>query len=192
MNTAVFDIETSHLHPPFGVILLACVKDLGGAEVETFRIDKRPYKGSRRSDDSKVVGALIERLSRAEIVIAHNGLFFDRKFLNARGLKIGRILNPRGKLIDPVLIFRKYFHLGRGQNTLDGIADFLECATEKTRLLPHVWVRAAIDRDREALDYIQEHCIKDVLLLEEVVQRMLAVKFEAGMLGDITQYGSDR
>lgn len=53
-------------------------------------------------------------------------------------------------------------------NGLERIADFLGCNT-KTKLSGDLWVRASMDGDTEAMDYIVEHCIQDCQMLEKIV-----------------------
>ncbi len=33
----------------------------------------------------------------------------------------------------------------------------------------NAWLRAALDGDRKAMDYIVEHCVEDVMTLERIV-----------------------
>ena len=39
----------------------------------------------------------------------------------------------------------------------------------KTEVKGHLWLAAALDGDSGALDYIVDHCVRDVLVLEKVV-----------------------
>lgn len=190
MKVTLFDLETSNLSADFGIVLCAVVKqftDPLDAEVtqskpKVYRIDSK--KGVKMSDDSHVVKAIIETLSDSDILIAHNGVKFDRPYLNTRALKHNlAILNPNGKIIDPVKLARK--HLRLTYNSLNQVASILGTKQQKTLVDGQTWMKATLDRDKEAMDYIVEHCVADVLVLEETVARLR--KF----VGNITPWGSD-
>ena len=169
---ATFDLETTNLNGVFGVVLCAVIKPWGG-ETTTFRIDHKPYRGKRNSDDSYLVKTIVDELSQYKILIAHNGVNFDRPYLNTRALLWGiEPLNPRGMMVDPVKVARR--HLRFGYNSLDRLAQFLNTNAQKSAVLGPTWVKAAMDRDRESMDYIVEHCVADVLALEEVAMKLMS------------------
>ena len=124
------------------------------------------------SNDRPVVEPIIERLNEFSILIAHNGVHFDNKFLNTRALALDiRGLLPGIKIIDPCLIARKHLNLGR--NTLDAIVTHLGLDEGKYHIPPEVWVKASHDHDREAMKILVERCKSDVRILERVAQRFL-------------------
>ena len=169
MKIATFDIETSALAANFGIVLCAVIKPWQG-ECQVYRLDQLP--GARRSDDTKLVETVIAELNQYMILIAHNGVKFDRVFLNTRATKNGTaLLNPRGNMIDPVILARKYLRMS--YNGLDTIAQYLQTEHQKTPVLGHLWVQAVIDRDEAAMDEIVNHCIEDVYVLEEVANKLV-------------------
>ena len=170
MKTATFDIETSNLNANFGIVLCAVIKPWEGEKLTVLRIDE--IEGDIRSDDSKVVEAIITELNKYTILIAHNGIKFDRTFLNTRATKWGLpLLNPRGNMIDPVILARKYLRMS--YNGLDTIAQYLLTEHQKTPVMGHLWLKAVIDRDAEAMQEIVQHCVEDVLVLEEVMMKLV-------------------
>jgi hypothetical protein len=73
VSCCVFDLETTNLSADFGVILCGVVKPSVG-RVKIFRADRlSPTWPRRRSDDSRVVGAIVAELSNYDIWVAHNG-----------------------------------------------------------------------------------------------------------------------
>jgi hypothetical protein len=56
-------------------------------------------------------------------------------------------------------------------NSLEQIANHLGC-NSKTEVNPEQWLAAALDGSTKAMDYIVEHCIQDVLVLEQVVGKL--------------------
>lgn len=168
MNIGVFDIETSALSANFGIVLCAVVRPWG-EEPKVFRIDE--YPGKMRSDDSALVSAVITELNKYMILVGHNGVRFDRVFLNTRATLHGiPLLNPSGNMIDPVILARKYLRMS--YNGLDTIAQYLQTEHQKTPVLGHLWIQAVIDRDENALNAIVEHCIEDVYVLSEVAAKL--------------------
>ena len=176
-----FDLETTNLHGNFmGVILCGVVKPIGGKSI-IFRGDEYDTWEHKRSDDSQISVDIYSELSKYTICIAHNGLAFDINFLRSRLGKVD-VEMPQPKNVDPVRIARRYLRFKF--NNLESVGEHFGF-TGKTRVAPQYWNEAALDGNRVALDYIVEHCIADVDLLEKVADKLryLAPK--------ITQWGSD-
>jgi len=169
IRSCVFDLETSSLNADFGIVLCAVVKpDTGKAKV--FRGDKlNPDWHERRSDDSAVVAATVEELSRYDIWIAHNGLRFDVPFLRARLMRSGLPPLPDKKLIDPCQLARNKLKVSF--NSLSSLANHLGC-NSKTDVTPQHWLAAALDGDEKAMSYIATHCLEDCKTLERVVEAL--------------------
>ena len=55
--------------------------------------------------------------------------------------------------------------------SLKSVQEALGLVEEKTRLDPMEWVQAATGH-KPAIDYVVEHCEKDVMVLEEVFTRL--------------------
>ena len=173
---AAFDLESYGLDPIWGMLLCGVVTPWGG-QPKTFVLD--PIG----SDDSKLVTQLVNELSQYSILIAHNGVYHDRAFLNARALHWGLpILDPFAKMIDPLRLARR--HLNCGRNSLDALAQYLSTPTQKLHLPPTAWQRVAFDHDPAAMDEIIVRCKADVQVLLEVCERVL------GLVGTGNFWGS--
>ncbi|KKL14685.1 hypothetical protein LCGC14_2513240, partial [marine sediment metagenome] len=84
ISIATFDIETSNLSADFGRVLCAVVKQVGKKPI-IFRGDTyASWKKGNKYDDSMLVKDIIEELNKHDVLIAHNGMKFDRPFLNTR------------------------------------------------------------------------------------------------------------
>lgn len=166
IQVACFDLETTSLNADFGIILCGVIKPAGGDPL-VFRADEL-NKGwdKKRSDDSAVVSAIVSELSRHDILIAHNGLNYDLPFLRTRMAKHGMPPLRSFKLVDPVQVARRALRMSG--NSLERIADFLGC-NSKTSVDGSLWLQAALDGDRKAMDAICHHCEQDVLMLEKIV-----------------------
>jgi len=164
-----FDLETTNLDPMWGVLLCSDSKPWATDHHETYIHTLR--KGY---DDSLVVEKTIKYLNQFSVLVAHNGVFFDRKFLNGRAmyhhLEDGNgnplLLDPQSKIIDPWRIAKQ--HLNFRGNSLDRLSDFIHTSDTKSVVSGEIWMKAIYNRDQECLAYIVEHCILDVNVLEEV------------------------
>lgn len=161
-----FDLETTNLSADFGIVLCAVIKGTGEQPV-VFRGDAYPNWQSRRSDDSALVRDIVAALSRYDIWVAHNGARFDVPFLRTRLLKWGLPPLPNKKLVDPVLLARNKLRMNF--NGLKAVSALIPMTHAKTEVHPELWQQAALDGSRKAMKYIVEHCVQDVLVLEQVV-----------------------
>jgi uncharacterized protein YprB with RNaseH-like and TPR domain len=179
VQITVFDLETSSLKANFGVVLCGVLKPIGG-KCRALRLDDFTDKWS---EDRDLVATLIDELSITLIPVAHNGVRFDRPFLNARAARWALPpLNPRGRIIDPVTVARRHFAMS--WNGLESLSVFLQTKHRKHPVDGGLWLRAILDHDKDAMDEIVEHCINDVLVLEEVVTQLQPY------LGKIQEWGS--
>jgi DNA polymerase III epsilon subunit-like protein len=120
---------------------------------------------------------ILECLSGFNILIAHNGVDFDMKFMNTKAIEHGFAPIPGKMVIDPCKIARKYMRMH--SNGLDALAMYLGTSTEKTTLIPSIWKAATLAFDpavnKPAMDYIVDHCVRDVVLLTEVYNKLNAL-----------------
>ena len=160
-----FDLETWGLDPVYGRLLVAVIKPW---QQDTMVFQQKVAS----SDDSAITKAVVEELNKYAILIAHNGMYFDVRFLNGRALQYGLpVINPNHKLIDPCQIARKHLNLPR--NSLDAIAKHMQLDEQKMHIGPEVWVHAALDHDKEAMATLVERCESDVRVLEAIAARAL-------------------
>lgn len=170
IRIATFDIETTHLCADFGIILCAVVKSSeSNAKPVVIRGDDYASWDKRRSNDRETVMALRDELDRYDVLVAHNGLKFDLPFIRTRLAKWGRKPLSDFKIVDPVQLARNKFRMS--YNSLEKLATFLDC-NSKTKVEGKYWLRAALDGDRKAMNYIVKHCVEDVATLEQVVDSL--------------------
>lgn len=171
LSMAAFDIETTGLKADFAKVLVVVIKE-PEKKPKVYRIDE--MRAENLADDSTIVKAVIDDLNQYPILIAHNGVRFDKPFLNTRSLFWGldsKLIVPNGKFIDPCLLARR--HLMIGYNSLERVGNALKCKTVKTPIDFRAWMAASFLHDKAALDYITEHCVADVVLLEEIMVKMM-------------------
>jgi DNA polymerase III epsilon subunit-like protein len=169
IRSCVFDLETTNLSADFGVILCGVVKP-SDKPCKVFRADKlNKHWATRRSDDSQVILEIVKELAKYDIWIAHNGNRFDLPFLRTRLLRHNAGPLPSTKLVDPVLLARNKLRMN--YNSLDSLASHLRC-NSKTEVDPGMWLTAALDGDRKAMNYIVHHCVQDCITLENIASKL--------------------
>ena len=173
MRVVAYDLETTDLGGNFGRILCASFKHVqdpdGRGEVYTFRGDQKPYRQRDIIDDGKLATAIRDELEKYEVIVGHNHLLFDNKFLNAKLLKAGeRTLAARWQ-IDTMWVVRTHFRMS---SKLDNVQKMLNLPDEKTPISWDNWARASA-WVKEAMDDVQEHCEQDVKVLEQAYWKLL-------------------
>lgn len=122
----------------------------------------------KTEDDSRIMKGLWKLIDEADIVIAHNGLAFDEKKINARFLLNGLPPTTPYQSIDTKLIATKQF--GFSSNKLDALAGYFGI-DHKIDTDFELWARC-MEGDEEALKYMEVYNRKDVEILEEVYLKM--------------------
>jgi hypothetical protein len=157
-----------------------------GNTIETKTITLRDcpaWAEGQRSNDRDMVAAIYDILRQGHIAYAHNGDYFDMRWLRTVGLKYGLDM-PTIRLVDPAQIAWRKYRLGK--NSLEAIADFLELPYRKYHIPTEVWRRALLDDSDEDWNELKVRCESDVMLLNSVAG---AVTGDAGM---IDYHGSQR
>jgi uncharacterized protein YprB with RNaseH-like and TPR domain len=171
MKTGIFDLETSGLYANFGIILCCSIKEYGHKGVKTIRADQFPSWNKDKTNQLLLITRIVNELRQYNILVAHNGQYFDKQWINTLSMKYGCEADIRWKMfIDPVLIARRHLRLGR--NSLDQLLDYFEIPNKKSHVSGRVWVRASLNGDRKALDEIVSHCEEDVKALENVYDKV--------------------
>lgn len=162
-NMAFFDIEATDLKGNFGRLLCFSVADVFG-NVTTFRSDDPQFRGEKRRDESKLAIAIRDHLETYDVWVGWNSKLYDVPFINTRLLIWDeRPLRADIMHIDPM------WKAGQGSLTLhsrrlDAVAKTFRLDAQKTPLDPDIWQDAA-EGEKEAMDYVVEHCEADVLVL---------------------------
>jgi uncharacterized protein YprB with RNaseH-like and TPR domain len=165
----IFDIEATNLDADFGYVLCFGYKECrltsdGLIEGPTKVLTIHDYPGERVTDDSKLMAKAHEVISEADVLVTYYGKEFDLKFLNTRMILSGLPpLPPLGEShLDLYYTVRNNFTLH--SKRLGNVAEYLRCPIEKTQVKGNYWVEAMAG-DPKALEYIKDHCYKDVEIL---------------------------
>jgi uncharacterized protein YprB with RNaseH-like and TPR domain len=162
------DIETSGLQGDFNYMLSWSIKTANIDEVKTGVI--KPKEISDGTLDKRIVQEAIDTLQNYRTIYTFYGTKFDIAFLRTRALYHDIEFIPYGLIQHKDLYYLVKRILRIHNNRLESVADLLGIKG-KTHLEPRIWVRAN-SGDKEALQYILEHNIADVILLEKVHKKL--------------------
>jgi len=171
MKIGIWDLETSSLYADSGIILCSSVKEYEKKGVNTVRADSLPNWKTQRSDTSLMILKIMEQLRKYDVLIAHNGLYFDKKWVNAQCIKHGIPPDIRfSKFIDPVQVSRRHLRLAR--HSLNALIDYFGIKEQKLHVPLEMWVKASHDGDKKTMDLIIRRCEMDVITLEKVYDKL--------------------
>lgn len=121
-------------------------------------------------DDSGLIAAFSKVFAEADYHATWYGARFDLPVVNARIIAGGLLPLPPIPHLDLWRTARYQFKTGGG-NRLAKWQDFLGLPDEKTIVKPSIWIKARYGH-QPSLEYIYQHCKKDVLVLEGVFERL--------------------
>lgn len=174
----LWDIETTHLCANFGTILCVGYQWLDDflAEKDANILSLRSFRGWKKdvTDDSRLVKKLYPILESADIWVTYFGEAvgkwgFDEPYVISKLLEYGLPVLPKTAHVDIYRTARNYLRLHR--KSLGVVADFLKVPGVKTEVLPRLWKQAMVGKS-EALDYVEDHCRRDVALLGGVYMKL--------------------
>lgn len=171
LTTLVLDLETTDLDADRAVILCASyMSSKEPGKIRTIRQDETnpEWKNGRRGDDKELVKQVCQLIREHDVVVAHNGSRFDLPMLRTRALRWKLKPLKEVKNIDPCSIAYRKFKLK--SNRLDRIADYVGIEAEKTPVRMSTWADAMLNGDKRAMNYIVEHCERDIEVLAAVFE----------------------
>lgn len=164
LDFVCFDLESSNLKADFSILLAAAIKPYGREPI-VFRADNYPEWKTDRANDSGITKDIADELRKHAIVVAHYGQKFDIPFLRAKMTKHRLEVLPPMFGIDSWRIAKNNFQVS--SRRLQSLGHFFELG-EKGGVDGALWMDAAYNGNREALDKIVEHNIIDVEILEKL------------------------
>lgn len=140
-----------------------------------------------KQSDKKIVEQISKILAQATEVVFHNGDKFDLPWIRGRALFHKLEMFPHYSTIDTLKISRSKFNLN--SNRLDYLAKYLGIGG-KIKTDYSLWRSVVIDKCPKAMEAMIKYCKKDVVLLENVFNRLkthINSKVHYGVL-----FGGDR
>jgi uncharacterized protein YprB with RNaseH-like and TPR domain len=175
-----FDLEATALNGSFGHLLSCACAHAKEDDIWVARLDDPKYRvGGKKFDDTKLAMSIRDHLVQHDILVSWNGkrgmsptgspFGFDIPMLNARLIANpnarSKVISRAVKHIDLLRESRKYLQLH--SHRLQAVQEFLELLEEKTSIVPRYWHRA-LAGEKEAMDYIVDHNVRDVRVLRLV------------------------
>lgn|SRR5574338_12444 len=168
LDIGFFDLETTALTAIMGRMLCASFAD-GWGSISTIRIDQTDR--NNQLDDRDLAVKTRDQLESFDIICGWNSKFFDIPFLNARLLRWEeRPLRKDLKHIDLMYYARPPF-ARLGSSKLVNVQKFTHIEDSKTDVDWDTWQLAGLG-DKDALNYVIEHCERDVMVLRGTFQRL--------------------
>lgn len=164
------DISLAQLQAD-GYMLCWSAKWLGDEHVLYDAIWRHPLYKTDPEDDSIITESIHALLEKADIVIAHNGDGFDIPIINTRCVIHGLTPPSPYKTVDTLKIARRQFKFT--SNRLDGLGRFLKVGRKIETSGYKLWVQV-LEGNKKAQETMIEYNIQDVLLLEEVYDKLRA------------------
>lgn len=164
LDFVCFDLETSNLKADFSVTLTGCIKPFG-KEAKIFRADNYKTWEKNRADDSHIITDISNELRKHAVVVTHYGTGFDIPFLRAKMVKHGLEPLPPMFALDSYLVAKANFQVG--SRKLSSLAAYFDLG-EKTEVEGGLWMKAAYDGDKKAMDLIVDHNVQDCIILEKL------------------------
>lgn len=180
LRIGYLDIETDGLYADFGTMLSWCIKTKGGSIVSSTITKDELFNGTY---DQRLVEDLIRELKKYNIIITYYGTGFDLPFIRAKALHYNipfpsftTIEGARGGLrLEPEIYHWDLFYLVKSKlrlsrKSLDNACDYLGIKG-KTDIDKDMWRKAKYG-DPFSLKYVLDHNIGDVVILEELHDRL--------------------
>lgn len=164
LRIGFLDIETSNFDANAGNMLTWALKSRGKAVISDSILPEEAVDPTQF--DHRIVMTLTEALRGMDVVVTYYGTGFDIPYFKTRALGLG--LTPPGAydLYNWDAYYCVKYKLKLHRNSLDAACEFFGIEG-KSHLKLKVWNAARVG-DQAALDYVLEHNIQDVKILERL------------------------
>jgi DNA polymerase elongation subunit (family B) len=143
-------------------IICICYKWEDDEEAQALTWDKK-------QNDKKMLQTFVKIAAQADELVGHNGNKFDLAWIRTRCLYHGIDMFPKYTVIDTLSIARSKFKFN--SNKLDYIGKFLKLG-EKIKTSYSLWVDILLGKSQPALDEMINYCKQDVILLEQIYNKI--------------------
>jgi DNA polymerase elongation subunit (family B) len=125
-----------------------------------------------KQNDKKMLEEFVKVLNSSDLAVAHNGESFDLPWVKTRALYHGLTDFSTHPITDTLTIARS--KLKFNSNTLNYIAGYFGLGG-KTETNYQMWVDILLKNDRKVLAAMAKYCNNDVVVLENVYNKLLPV-----------------
>ena len=172
LRIGFFDTENSALDAEWGIMLCYCIKERGRGIIHNV-IDKKDLLSS--TEDKKLVRQCVEDLKGFDRIITYYGTGYDFPFVRTRAALHNIPFMSFGELWhdDVYYIIKSKFKLQR--NRQENACRTILGRTLKTHVKPKIW-RKALQGNKDSLNWILDHCKRDVKDLEKLHNKVITYK----------------
>lgn len=164
-----FDIEASNLKADYGQMLSWAIKDGLSDEVYYDVLTLEDIQNG--SEDARIVRSCVDTLLEFDKIVTFFGSRFDFPFLRTRALITGVEFPAYGEIIHKDCYNIAKSKINLSSRRLENCCRQILGHTQKTRIETHHW-RGAMRGDPDALEYVVDHNIKDVVDLENLYLKL--------------------
>jgi uncharacterized protein YprB with RNaseH-like and TPR domain len=165
-----YDIETDGVNALRSDLGFAMVFGYKWAHEKTAKVITIDRKSLRRFSDKILLEKAIPILEQADLVVAHYGAVFDRRFIQGRLLINNLPPIPNTKMRDTCMIARSVANFS--SNRLKHLCKILNLRHQKLENnWPSAWFQV-MQGNRRVLNELATYCKGDVLALEELYYRL--------------------
>lgn len=178
-KTGFIDIESSQLKADWGIVICVTILDLN-SDYQFARTITKKEVYSKELDKNVVRDAIVEMRKYDRLIGYYaSNMRFDIPFLRTRAVHHDLDFPAFGEIImeDMFPVIKYKFKLSR--NRLDNACEALLGKSDKTHWLWNYWLKA-IQGDRAALDYIEDHCRRDTKELKRLYQKVYKFNRKGG------------
>lgn len=164
-----WDLETTDLNADFGTILCAGWKFSGESKPSLISI--RDYPDALEKDptnDYHVVKAFYKVLAKADMWVTWFGEYFDIRMMNSKLAEYKLPPLPPVAHVDGWRIAK--YRMRLTSNRLANVSAFLDLE-DKTPVKGKVWRRARTGHG-PSIKYVEDHCLQDIVVLEQAYERL--------------------
>jgi len=175
IKVGYLDIETSNLKADVGIMLTWAIKTRDKDEHYSGRIKKKEIMEYKF--DKRICQELIDALDNYDVIITYYGTGFDIPFMRSRCLFYNLSFPTFGyvKHKDVYYMVKRLLKLHR--NSLEAATKFFGIAG-KNHVELDIWRKAGFGH-KASLDYVYDHNIRDVDILERLHKKLEA--YDKGM-----------
>ena len=165
LDFVAFDVETTGLKADFSIVLSAVIKPFKQEPI-IFRADNyTPWCLGHRLNDQEICRDITNELSQHAVIVTHYGAKFDIPYTRAKMIRYGLPPLPPMFAVDTYSLAKANMLVSRRR--LEALCEYLSLG-QKTSVEGNLWMEAAMNGDKEAMDKIVEHNIQDCVLLEKL------------------------
>jgi uncharacterized protein YprB with RNaseH-like and TPR domain len=163
-----FDLECSNLKADFGIILCYCIKDSKTGKIDQDVITLSDIQSATPgSEDKRLIRSFVQAIRKYDRLVGFYSSRFDGPFVRTRALMTGVPFPHYGEVLHTDVYDIARSKICLSSRRLENCCRNLLGKTNKTRIENAFW-RGGVRGDEKSLQYVLDHCQKDVIDLERL------------------------